>query len=413
MYGLRRVVITGMGAICSVGHNVEEFWNSLLQGNCGIDRITHFDPTAFATQIAAEVKNFDAGTHFNSKDVKKMDRYCHFAIISAREALKNSGLDLNQIDPTRMGVIYGSGIGGISSMEKQHGNFISGGPSKISPFVIPMMIIDLVSGLISMEFNLKGPNFSVVSACATGSHCIGEAGKTIALGEADLIVAGASEAAITHLGIGGFTSMKALSRNNSDPKKSSRPFDLNRDGFVMGEGGGTIVLEEYEHAKARGAKIYAELVGYGASGDAHHMTQPAPEGEGAARAIKLAIKSAGISPEVIGYYNAHGTSTHYNDLFETQALKSVLGQGAYKLPVSSTKALTGHMLGAAGAVELIACLKALETGILPPTWNYETPDPECDLDYIPNQPRESKLTYAMSGSLGFGGHNVALIISKI
>ena len=384
-----------------------------MDGNSGIDRITLFDPTAFTAQIAGEVKNFDPNAHFNSKEAKKMDRVAHFGVVTAREALKNSGLDMTKEDPTRMGVIYGSGIGGIATMEKQSANLANGGPGRISPFCIPMMLIDLVAGFISMECNFKGPNFAVVSACATGSHCIGEAGKTIALGEADVMICGAAEAAITPLAIGGFASMKALSRNNENPKTASRPFDKDRDGFVMGEGAGTLVLEEYGHAVARGAKIYGELVGYGASGDAYHITQPAPEGEGAGRAIAKAIQNAGISKDQIGYYNAHGTSTPYNDLFETQAVKSVFGQGAYKLPISSTKAITGHMLGAAGAIELIACLKAIETQTLPPTWNYNTPDPECDLDYIPNKPRETKLTHCMSSSLGFGGHNVSLIVAKV
>jgi len=413
LYGLRRVVITGMGAITPAGNNCEELWNSVKTGNSGVDRITLFDPKDFPTQIAAEVKNFNPVEIFGSKDEKKMDRMSHFALFCARQAIKDSGLNFDNENRERIAVLFGSGIGGISTIEKQHSNFLEKGPSKISPFLIPMMIIDMTSGLISMDVGAKGPNFSIVSACATGSHCIGEAGRIIATGDADIAITGASEAAVTPMGVGGFSSMKALSRNNENPKIASRPFDLNRDGFVIAEGGGALILEEYEHAKARGARIYGELLGYGLSGDAYHMTQPAPEGEGAVRSIKMALKNSGVSPEQVDYYNAHGTSTKYNDFFETQALKTSFGDLAYKLPVSSTKAITGHMLAAAGAVEMIIVLKAMQENILPPTWNLQTPDPECDLDYIPCAPRNKTLNICMSNSLGFGGHNATLLVKKI
>ncbi|MBN2143993.1 MAG: beta-ketoacyl-ACP synthase II [Candidatus Aureabacteria bacterium] len=413
MDGLRRVVITGIGVLSSCGKNVEQFWSSLIEGQSGIDRITAFDPTAFPSQIAGGIKDFNALEHFNSKEVKKMDRMIQFAVVASRQAMKDSGIILEKEDLTRIGVLFGSGIGGLSTIETEHNVYLSRGPTKITPFFIPMEIVDMTSGIISIEFHAKGPNFSIVSACATGSHCIGESARIISTGDADVIITGAAEAAITPLGMGGFCSMKALSRNNENPKSASRPFDLNRDGFVMAEGSGALILEEYEHATSRGAKIYGELIGYGLSGDAYHITQPAPEGEGAVRAINMALKKARINPEAIDYYNAHGTSTKYNDEMETLAVKNSFGSHAKKVPVSSTKSITGHMLAAAGAVELIAVVKAMETGLIPPTWNLTTPDPACDLDYVPNCPREANLNICMSNSLGFGGHNATLIVKKM
>ena len=411
--GLKRVVVTGLGVLSPVGSSVESFWNSLLSGQSGIGKITRFDAGAYTTQIAGEVKNFDPSQHFNSKEVKKMDRMSQFAVVASRQAVADSGLRLDAEDPTRIGVIYGSGIGGIETIEDQYQVLITKGPGKMSPFFIPMQIIDMTAGLISMEFGAKGPNFSIVSACATGNHCIGESARIIATGDADMIITGATEAAVSPLAIGGFCAVKALSRNNANPTTASRPFDLTRDGFVLSEGAGSLVLEEWEHAKKRGARIYGEIIGYGLSGDAYHITQPAPGGEGGARAMSMALKKAKLNPEQIQYFNAHGTSTKYNDEYETTAIKTVFGSHAHKMPVSSTKSVTGHMLAAAGAVEMIACLKAMEHGVIPPTWNLQTPDPACDLDYVPNAPRESKLELCMSNSLGFGGHNAAVIVSKV
>ncbi len=413
MYGLKRVVITGIGALTPAGNSVPELWDALINGKSGIEKIKKFDVSGYTTQIAGEIKNFNPLDHFNSKEVKKMDPLSQFALVSAREAVKDAGLELEKEDPTRVGVIYGSGIGGLASIEKQHATLVNRGPNKVSPFLIPLMIIDMVPGLISMEFGAKGPNYGIVSACATATHSVGESGRAIATGDADIVITGAAEAAATPLGISGFSSMKALSRNNDNPHAASRPFDLERDGFVLSEGAGSVILEEYEHAKKRGAKIYAELTGYGLTGDAYHMTQPAPGGEGGARAIELALKHAGVNPQSVDYFNAHGTSTKFNDLFETQAIKSVFKDDVKNLAVSSTKCITGHMLAAAGAVELIAVVKAMETGIIPPTWNLNNPDPECDLDYVPNSPRDANLSICMSNSLGFGGHNATVVVQKI
>jgi 3-oxoacyl-[acyl-carrier-protein] synthase II len=411
--GLKRVVITGMGLLSPVGSSVEAFWEALLTGQSGIGPITRFDASAFSTQIAGEVKNFDPSKNFNSKEVKKMDRMTQFAVVASRQAVLDSGLCLDKEDPMRFGVIYGSGIGGIETIEDQHKTLIEKGPGKMSPFFIPMQIIDMTAGCISMEFGAKGPNFSIVSACATSNHCIGESARIIATGDADILITGATEAAVSPLAIGGFCAVKALSRNNADPKKASRPFDLMRDGFVLSEGAGSLVLEEWEHAKKRGARIYGEIIGYGLSGDAYHITQPAPGGEGGARAIKMSLQKAQLNPEQVQYFNAHGTSTKYNDEYETTAIKTVFGSHAYKMPVSSTKSVTGHLLAAAGAVEMIACLKAMECKVIPPTWNLQTPDPACDLDYVPNAPREASLEICMSNSLGFGGHNATLIVKKV
>ncbi len=411
--GLKRVVVTGLGVLSPVGSSVESFWNALLTGQSGIGAITRFDASEFSTQIAGEVKNFDPSQHFNSKEVKKMDRMTQFAVVASRQAITDSGLRLDTEDLTRIGVIYGSGIGGIETIEDQHQTLISKGPGKISPFFIPMQIIDMTAGLISIEFGAKGPNFSIVSACATGNHCIGESARIIATGDADVVITGATEAAVSPLSIGGFCAVKALSRNNTNPTTASRPFDLTRDGFVLSEGAGSLILEEWEHAKKRGARIYGEIIGYGLSGDAYHITQPAPGGEGGVRAIKMSLQKAHLNPEQIQYFNAHGTSTKYNDEYETTAIKIVFGSYAYKMPVSSTKSVTGHLLAAAGAVEMIVCLKAMEQGIIPPTWNLQTPDPACDLDYVPNTPRKASLDICMSNSLGFGGHNAALIVKKV
>jgi 3-oxoacyl-[acyl-carrier-protein] synthase II len=402
-----------VGVLSPAGNTPDELWTALVEGKCGIERITHFDASAFYSQIAGTVKNFDPLDHFTPKEAKKMDPMSHYALVSARQAVRDSGIDLEKTDPTRIGVLYGSGIGGLTTIEQQHLVLLNRGPTRMSPFLIPTMIIDMTAGQISMEFGAKGPNFSIVSACATGSHTIGEAARIIALGDADIVVSGATEAAVTPLGLGGFSAMKALSRRNDDPEHASRPFDLHRDGFVLAEGSATVVLEEMDHARARGARIYGELIGYGLSGDAHHVTQPAPEGEGAVRSIRMALRHAGIEPGDVDYYNAHGTSTRFNDLFETKALKTVFGEDAYRLPVSSTKAITGHMLAAAGSAELIAVLKAMEHGVIPPTWHYETPDPECDLDYVPNEPRRADLGVCVSNSLGFGGHNATLVVRKV
>jgi 3-oxoacyl-[acyl-carrier-protein] synthase II len=408
----RRVVITGMGVVTPIGLNVAEFWASLVAGKGGVGRITRFDAKAFSTQIAAEVKDFDPLTVLDRKEMRRQDRFVHYAIVAAHEALVNSNLELQKENRDRIGVVVGSGIGGIETWEGQFHKLRDSGPDRISPFFVPMMIIDMASGEISMRWNLKGPNFATVSACSTAAHAIGESFHIILRREADVMIAGGSEAAITPLSMAGFCSMRALSRRNDAPEKASRPFDLNRDGFVMGEGAGILVLEELERAKARGATIYAEIAGYGATADAYHMTAPAPGGEGAARAMQLALASAGLAPEEVGYINAHGTSTDLNDKYETMAIKTVFGERARKVAISSTKSMTGHLLGAAGGIETVATVKTLVEGIVPPTINYETPDPECDLDYVPNHARKQTVATAISNSFGFGGHNVCLALKK-
>lgn len=409
----RRVVITGMGVVTPIGLNVEEFWSSLVAGKGGVCRITRFDPSAFSTQIAAEVKGFDPSTVIDRKELRRQDRFVQYAVVAVHQALTDSKLELDKEDRDRIGVVVGSGIGGIETWEGQFHKLRDSGPDRISPFFVPMMIIDMASGEISMRWNLKGPNFATVSACATAAHAIGESFQIIAQGDADVMVAGGSEAAITPLAMGGFCSMRALSRRNDAPEKASRPFELHRDGFVMGEGSGIVILEELERAKARGARIYAELAGYGATADAYHMTAPAPGGEGAARAMRVALASAGLSPEEVDYVNAHGTSTDLNDKFETMAIKTVFGEHAKKLAVSSTKSMTGHLLGAAGGIETVATVKTLFEGVIHPTINYEIPDPECDLDYVPNQARTQAVRAAISNSFGFGGHNVCLALKRI
>ncbi len=412
-YSDRRVVITGMGVVTPLGHELNTFWQSLIAGKCGIDPINAFDTTGFDTKIAGQVKDFDLTPAFPSpKEIRRTDRYAQFAIYAAWCALKDSGLDLTKENLDEAGVMIGSGIGGLATTTAQHSILLERGPGRMSPFTIPMLISNMASGLISMYHNLRGPNFATCSACATANHAIGEAWRTIKAGDAQIMFAGGSEAAIIPIGIGGFCAMRAMSTRNDDPQRASRPFDKDRDGFVMGEGAGVLVLEELEHAKKRGAQIYCELSGYGNTADAHHLTAPSPGGEGAARSMKMALRSAGLNPTDVSYINAHGTSTPQGDIAETQAIKSVFGDHAKKLAVSSTKGATGHMLGAAGAVETAACVLAIKHGIVPPTINYQTPDPECDLDYVPNVAREMPVNAIVNNSFGFGGHNSTIAAKK-
>jgi len=409
----RRVVVTGLGVVTPLGHDLETFWNNLISGRCGIDRITAFDATAFDTQIAGEVRNFDPAPAFPSpKEIRRTDRYSQFGVYAAWSALKDSGAELDKLNRDEIGVIIGSGIGGLETTSAQIKILLERGPGRLSPFMIPMLISNMASGLFSMYQNLRGPNFATCSACATANNAIGEAWRTIKMGEAKMMFAGGAEAAIVPIGIGGFCAMKALSTRNDDPQHASRPFDKERDGFVMGEGAGVIVLEELEHAKKRGAKIYCEIAGYGNTADAHHLTAPSPGGEGAARCMKMALRSGGLTIEDVNYINAHGTSTVQGDVCETQAIKTVFGERAKKIAVSSTKGATGHMLGAAGAVEMTACALAIKHGIVPPTINYQTPDPECDLDYVPNTARELKVNAIINNSFGFGGHNASIAAKK-
>lgn len=409
----RRVVITGMGIVSPLGHDVETVWQRLLAGECGLDRIASFDASKFDTQIAGEVKDFNPVPAFPSpKDVRRTDRFAQFGVYAAWQALKDSGLDLAKTNLDHVGVYMGSGIGGLQTTTEQHAILLERGPGRLSPFMIPMLISNMASGLVSMYFGLRGPNFATCSACATSNHAIGEAWRTLKMGDAEVIVAGGAEATIVPIGIGGFCAMRAMSTRNSEPKKASRPFDKERDGFVMGEGAGVLVLEELEHAKARGARIYAELCGYGNTADAHHLTAPSPGGEGAARCMRMALRTAGLNPEQISYINAHGTATPTGDIAETEAIKSVFGDHARKLAVSSTKGATGHMLGAAGAVEMIVCTKAIQTDTLPPTINQEFPDPQCDLDYVPNTARPSPVNAIVNNSFGFGGHNASVVARK-
>jgi 3-oxoacyl-[acyl-carrier-protein] synthase II len=378
-----------------------------------VDRITGFDPTAYATQIAAEVKNFDPVPAFPSaKEVRRTDRFSQLGIFAGWKALLDSGIDLNKVNRDEVGVFFGSGIGGLATTAEQHTVLLQRGPDRLSPFMIPMLILNIASGLFSMYYKLRGPNFATCSACATSNHAIGEAWRTIKMGDADIIFAGGAEATIVPIGIGGFCAMRAMSTRNDEPKRASRPFDKERDGFVMGEGAGVLVLENLEHAKKRGAKIYCEIAGYGNTADANHMTAPAPEGEGAARCMKMALRNGGLNTEDVSYINAHGTSTPQGDIAETQAIKTVFGQHARKLAVSSTKGATGHMLGAAGAVEMTICAKAIQTDMVPCTINYEVPDPECDLDYVPNTSRQLKVNAIINNSFGFGGHNATIAAKK-
>lgn len=409
----RRVVITGLGIVAPIGNSVDVFWKNLIAGQCGVDKITGWDPTPFDTHIAAQVKDFDPTPAFPSpKEIRRTDRYSQFGIYAGWQALKDSGLDLNKTNPDEVGAFIGSGIGGLQTTSEQLKVLFDRGPGRLSPFMIPMLISNMASGLVSMYFNLRGPNFATCSACATANHAIGEAWRTIKMGDAKVMLAGGAEATIVPIGIGGFCAMRAMSTRNEDPKRSSRPFDKDRDGFVMGEGAGVVVLEELEHAKARGARIYAELAGYGNTADAHHLTAPSPGGEGASRCMKMALRNAGLNTTDVTYVNAHGTSTPQGDIAETQAIKSVFGDHARKVMVSSTKGATGHMLGAAGAVETIVCVKAIETDTVPPTINYETPDPECDLDYVPNTARQTKVNAIVNNSFGFGGHNATITAKK-
>ena len=410
----RRVVVTGLGVVTPLGNDLNSFWQNLIAGQCGIDKITAFDATAFATQIAGEVKNFDLTPAFPSpKEIRRTDRYTQFGVYAAWSALKDSRLDLATENCDEIGVFLGSGIGGLQTTSEQLKVLLERGPGRLSPFMIPMLISNMASGVVSMYFNLRGPNFATCSACATANHAIGEAWRTIKMGDAQVMLAGGAEATVVPIGIGGFCAMRAMSTRNDDPKRSSRPFDKDRDGFVMGEGSGVIVLEELEHAKKRGAQIYCEIAGYGNTADAHHLTAPSPGGEGAARCMKMALRSGGLNLTDVNYINAHGTSTPQGDICETQAIKSVFGDYARKLVVSSTKGATGHMLGAAGAVEMAACALAIKHGIVPPTINLQNPDPECDLDYVPNAAREMPVNVIVNNSFGFGGHNSTIAAKKL
>ncbi len=409
----RRVVITGLGVISSLGTEVDAFWNNIVAGKCGIKPITAFDTTNFDCKIAAEITDFDPVPDLPSpKEMRRTDRFTQFSVSAAHRALKDSGMDLDKLNRDEIGAFIGSGIGGLNTTEEQHKIYLAKGPGRLSPFMIPMLILNMGSGLFSMYYKLRGPNVATCSACATSTHAIGEAWRTIKMGDAVAMFAGGSEAAVCPLGVGGFCAMKAMSTRNDEPQRASRPFDKDRDGFVMGEGAGVILLEELEHAKARGAKIYAELVGYGNTADANHITAPSPEGEGAARCMKMALRSAGLNPQDITYINAHGTSTPQGDIAETQAIKTVFGDHAKKVAVSSTKGATGHMLGAAGAVEMAICAKAIEQGVIPPTINLDNPDPECDLDYVPHTARQKPVTAIVNNSFGFGGHNATIIAKK-
>ncbi|HOE54724.1 MAG TPA: beta-ketoacyl-ACP synthase II [Candidatus Cloacimonas acidaminovorans] len=408
----RRVVITGIGAITPVGHNVTQTWESLVNGVSGVDLISKFDYSNLPVHIAAEVKNYDPEEHFDHKEVKKLDLYTQFAMIAAREAIADAGLIPGSFNPDRTGVITGAGIGGILTFEEECIKNYTQGPRRISPFFIPKMIGNIAAAHISIENNFKGINFNVMSACASANHALGTAFRSIQYGDADIILSGGTEAAVTPLSVGGFSAMRALSTRNNEPQKASRPFDAERDGFVMSEGAAILVLEELEHALARGAKIYAELVGYGASEDAFHITAPTEDGEGSSRAMLMAIQDAGLKPKDIDYINAHGTSTPLNDKGETISIKNVFGDYAYQVKINSTKSMVGHMLGAAAGIEAIVCIKSIETGIIHPTINLTHPDPECDLDYTPNQAVKHIVNIALSNSLGFGGHNSAIIIKR-
>jgi 3-oxoacyl-[acyl-carrier-protein] synthase II len=409
----RRIVITGVGVVAPNGIGLEPFWDGLVNGRSATGTVTAFDTTGMTSTVDAEVKDFDPAQWLSPRDVRRSDRFVQLAVAATVMAVKHGGLDMNAEDPARVGVLIGSGIGGIQTICIEHEKLLNGGPKRVSPFLIPMLIINMASGQVSILLGAKGPNFSIATACATAAHCIGEAAQIIGTGAADVMVAGGSEAALNQLGFGGFCAMKALSTRNHEPQKASRPFDLERDGFVMGEGAGIVLVEEYEHARRRGAPMLAELVGYGATGDAYHMTAPSPGGEGAKRCMAEALDSAGLNPEDVDYINAHGTSTPLNDKLETEAIKAVFGDCARSVPISSTKSMVGHLLGAAGAVELIACIQTLKHNTIHPTINYETPDPECDLDYVPNTAREARVDVALSNSLGFGGHNAALIVKRI
>jgi 3-oxoacyl-[acyl-carrier-protein] synthase II len=409
----RRVVITGLGVVTPVGNTVETFWKNLTEGRSGIRKIQAFDTSEYDCQIAGEVRDFDPKDFFNNfKDARRTDRFTQLAMAAAKMSVQDSGLELDRVNRDRFGVLVSSGIGGLKTLEDQHNILMNKGPSRVSPFTIPMLISNMASGLISMEFGLRGPSMCIVTACATSNNAIGESWRMIKFGDADAFLAGGSEASIVSIGLAGFSAMKALSRRNDEPERASRPFDRDRDGFVMSEGAGVVVVEELEHAKARGAKIYCELSGYGLSADAYHITAPPADGEGAVRAIKLALEHARISPEKVDYINAHATSTDIGDICETRAIKTVFGDYAQKVSISSTKSMTGHCLGGAGAVEMAACALAIRDGVIPPTINLENPDPQCDLDYTPNVAREKKVRVAVNNSFGFGGHNATLVATE-
>lgn len=408
---MRRVVVTGMGAITPVGLKVEDFWKSLIEGKHGFGRITHFDSTGYKAHLAAEVKDFDAKDYMDAKAARRMEPFCQYAVAAAREALEQSGIDMEKEDAYRVGCSIGSGIGSLQTAERERDKIVQKGPNRMNPLTVPLMISNMAAGNVSIQFGLKGKNINVVTACATGTSSIGEAFRSIQCGEADVMLTGGTEAAICPLGIGGFAALCALSFSEN-PDRCSIPFDKERNGFVMGEGAGIVILEELEHAKKRGAEILAEVAGYGSTADAYHITSPAEDGEGAARAMKNAIEEAGIAPQELTYINAHGTSTHHNDLFETRAIKKLFGEHAYSMKINSTKSMTGHLLGAAGAVEFIACVKTLQEGIIHQTLGLKVKDEECDLDYVTDGPVRMDVEYALSNSLGFGGHNAVLLVKK-
>ena len=407
----RRVVVTGLGAITPIGNSVAEFWDGIRKGKVGIGEITKFDTTDYKVKLAAEVKDFVPGDHMDKKAARRMEAFSQYAVAAAREAYEDSGLEIEKEDPFRAGVMIGSGIGSLQVAEQSYEKILTKGPARVNPLMVPLMISNMAAGNVSIQLGFRGKCSNVVTACATGTNCIGDAFRTIQYGDADMMLAGGTEGCVCPLGIAGFTALTALSAS-TNPLRASIPFDKDRDGFVLGEGAGVVMLEELEHAKARGAKIYAEVTGYGCTGDAYHITSPAEDGSGAAKAMELAIKDAGAEPADITYINAHGTSTKYNDHFETQAIKSVFGEAAYKVAVSSTKSMTGHMLGAAGGVEAIVCALAIRDGYIPATINYVNPDPDCDLDIVPNEGRSCEVKYAMSNSLGFGGHNATVVFKK-
>lgn len=409
----RRVVVTGLGVVTALGHDVETFWTSLVAGHCGVKRISLFDPSDFASQIGAEVRDWDPAQHMDPKEARRNDRYTHFGFVAAKQAVEDAAIDMGREDADRVGVIIGSGIGGMFTFETQLKVMAERGPRKVSPFTIPSLIGNMCAGLVAIEYGARGPNFGIVSACATGTHALGEAAHAIRRGDADVMIAGGSEAAITPFAYASFCAMKAMSTRNDAPERASRPFDRNRDGFIMGEGAGVVVLESLEHARARGARVYCELAGYAATCDAFHITQPDPEGKGLSVAMKRALASAGVQPQNIDYINAHGTSTPYNDKFETLAIKKVFGEHARRVAISSTKSMTGHLLGAAGGIESVICVKTLQTQTIAPTINLEEPDPDCDLDYVPNAARPAKIQTVLSNNLGFGGQNAAIVFQAI
>lgn len=408
----KRVVITGLGCVTPVGTGKDDFWVNIKSGVSGIDKITRFDYTNYQTQIAGEVKDFTPEDYISKKELKKMDRFTQFAMVASKLAVADSELDLDSVDKNRMGTVIGTGIGGVETIEAQHKNLLEKGNRRVSPFFIPMMIGNMAAGQVAIEFGAKGPSTNICTACASGTNSVGDAFKIIQRGDADIMIAGGTEAAVTEFAVAGFCNMKAMSTNNDNPKKASRPFDKDRDGFVMGEGCGILILEELESAIKRNAKIYAEVVGYGMTSDAYHITTPAENGEGAARSMQVAINDAGINPNQIDYINAHGTSTYYNDLYETMAIKSVFGEDAKNVSISSTKSMTGHLLGASGAIEAIVCALAIKENFVPPTINLENPGEEMDLDYTPNKGKERTINYALSNSLGFGGHNATLVFKR-